>query len=168
MSGTPSTLKLVTVGVYGFTADTFFEALQRAGVDTFCDIRWRRAVRGREYAFAHKTRLEKRLKSMGVRYLHFRDLAPTPDLRRRQAEVDKAAGIPRRRRTTLGEDFIAGYRARRLSGFDSARFIERLGVQTRIAALFCVEGEPAACHRSLLAERLQCDLGLEVVHLRPE
>jgi hypothetical protein len=79
MSRAQSTLKLVTVGVYGFTADTFFEALQCAGVDTFCDIRWRRAVRGREYAFANKTRLEQRLKSMGVRYLHFRDLAPTPN-----------------------------------------------------------------------------------------
>jgi uncharacterized protein (DUF488 family) len=161
-------LKLVTVGVYGFTADTFFEALQRAGVDTFCDIRWRRAVRGREYAFANKTRLEQRLKSIAIRYLHFRDLAPTPDLRRRQAEADKAAGIPRRRRTTLGQDFIAGYCTQCLSGFDSARFIECLGTETRVAALFCVEREPAACHRSLLTERLQCDLGLEVVHLRPE
>ena len=49
-------LKFVTLGVYGFTPSAFFEALQRAGVDTFCDIRWRRGVRGREYAFANSAR----------------------------------------------------------------------------------------------------------------
>jgi hypothetical protein len=37
-----------------------------------------------------------------------------------------------------------------------------------VAALFCVEREPDACHRSLLAERLAADLGVEVVHLLPE
>jgi hypothetical protein len=31
-----------------------------------------------------------------------------------------------------------------------------------------VERDPAACHRSLLAERLAADLGAEIVHLRPE
>jgi hypothetical protein len=46
--------KFVTLGVYGFTAEAFFQALQRAGVDTFCDIRWRRgrsagALRGRRW-----------------------------------------------------------------------------------------------------------------------
>ena len=38
-------LQIVTIGVYGFKLDQFFQALQRAGVDTFCDIRWRRGVR---------------------------------------------------------------------------------------------------------------------------
>jgi hypothetical protein len=31
-----------------------------------------------------------------------------------------------------------------------------------------VEREPDACHRSLLAERLVQDLGVEVIHLQPE
>jgi len=34
-------------------------------------------------------------------------------------------------------------------------------------ALFCVEREPAACHRSLVAERWQQDLGGQVIHLLP-
>ncbi|HRO91039.1 MAG TPA: hypothetical protein PLC06_11125 [Promineifilum sp.] len=34
-------------------------------------------------------------------------------------------------------------------------------------ALMCVEREPAACHRSLLAERLRQAWGVEVVHLVP-
>jgi hypothetical protein len=36
-----------------------------------------------------------------------------------------------------------------------------------VVALFCVEREPAACHRSLVAARLSRDLGLDVEHLGP-
>ena len=33
--------------------------------------------------------------------------------------------------------------------------------------LLCVEAEPSACHRSLVADRLASEHGLGVVHLRP-
>ena len=36
--------KIVTIGVYGFDAEDFFTTLQRAGVDTLCDIRRRRVI----------------------------------------------------------------------------------------------------------------------------
>lgn len=36
-----------------------------------------------------------------------------------------------------------------------------------IAAILCVERDPEACHRSLLAERLAAELRAEIVHLRP-
>jgi uncharacterized protein (DUF488 family) len=162
-------MKLVTIGVYGFSEAAFFNALLQAGVDTFCDIRWRRGVRGAEYAFANRARLEQRLTELGIRYLHFRDLAPTPALRKRQYEADKAEGTTKRKRTALGEVFIAGYRDERLSTFDSRKFVEQLGPEGRTVALFCVEREPAACHRSLLAERLQQDLGAKctIIHLTP-
>jgi len=160
-------MKFVTIGVYGFSEAAFFQALQQSGVDTFCDIRWRRGVRGAKYAFGNRARLEKRLEELGIRYLHFRELAPSPELRRRQNETDKAAGIPKRKRSVLGEVFIAGYRDERLSGFDSRQFVERLGTEARKVVLFCVESKAAACHRSLLAERLHQDLGVEVEHLTP-
>ena len=163
-------MKFVTIGVYGFSETAFFNTLQRAGVDTFCDLRWRRGVRGAQYAFANSTRLQKRLAELGIAYRHLRELAPTPALRRRQAEADKAQRATKRTRVALGEVFIAGYRQERLSAFDSRKFVEQLGTETRTAALFCVEREPAACHRSLLAQRLQQDLGaqIEVVHLTPD
>jgi uncharacterized protein (DUF488 family) len=162
-------MKFITIGVYGFSEAAFFNALQQAGVDMFCDIRWRRGVRGAEYVFANRARLQKRLAELGIRYLHFRELAPTPALRQRQAEADKAEGTTKRKRSALGEVFIAGYRGERLSAFDSRKFVEQLGTEARTVALFCVEREPAACHRSLLAERLQQDLGAqcEVIHLTP-
>jgi uncharacterized protein (DUF488 family) len=168
MRGASSQLKFVTLGVYGFTADAFFNALQRAGVDTFCDIRWRRGVRGREYAFANSGRLQKWLAELGLQYLHLKALAPTPALRQRQWAADKAQGTTKRKRAALGEVFITGYREEHLARFDSQKFVEQLGPGAKVVALFCVEREPAACHRSLLAERLQQDMGVEVVHLTPE
>ena len=160
-------MTLVTIGVYGFTEESFFAALAAAGVDTFCDVRWRRGVRGAEYAFANSARLQRRLAAMGIRYRHCRELAPNPALRRRQYETDEAAGTTKRERTTLGEGFVAGYREEYLRPFDRRQFLSQLGADAHVVALCCVEGEPAACHRSLLADRLQQDLGGQVIHLRP-
>ena len=36
-----------------------------------------------------------------------------------------------------------------------------------LAALLCVERDPEACHRSLVAARLASEHGLRVVDLRP-
>jgi uncharacterized protein (DUF488 family) len=160
-------MKFVTIGAFGFSEAAFFDALQKAGVDTFCDIRWRRGVRGAEYAFVNSARLQKRLTELGIRYLHFRELAPSPALRQRQSEVDAASGIAKRKREALSEAFISGYNQERLSIFDSRKFVEQLGAEARTVALFCVEREPAACHRSLLAARLQEELGLQILHLTP-
>jgi uncharacterized protein (DUF488 family) len=35
-------------------------------------------------------------------------------------------------------------------------------------ALLCVERDPHACHRSLVAERMTARFGLEVEHLLPD
>lgn len=160
-------MKLVTIGVYGSDEAGFFQALREARVDTFCDIRWRRGMRGREYAFANSSRLQKRLKEIGIRYVHVREVAPTPALRKAQHEADKARHVARRKRTVLSDSFVRGYRQQSLAHLDSAKFIEQIGADANIIALFCVEREPAACHRSLLAERLEHDLGIEVQHLIP-
>jgi uncharacterized protein (DUF488 family) len=160
-------LRLVTIGVYGYTENAFFNALRKAGVDTFCDVRYRRGVRGREYAFANRRRLEARLARSGVRYLHFPEVAPSPALRARQEAVDRLTRTGKRQRDKLSADFVRGYRAERLRHLDSHRLLERLGDDARVVVLFCVERDPAACHRSLLAARLQADLGCEVSHLTP-
>jgi hypothetical protein len=160
-------VNFVTIGVYGSDESGFFEALHKAGVDTFCDIRWRRGVRGSEYAFVNSARLQRRLAEMGIRYLHLRHLAPGPEVRKRQAEADKVERTAKRKRTTLGPLFIEAYRAECLAGFDARKLLEELGPEAKTVAFFCVEGEPAACHRSLLAERLEGDLGVSFVHLLP-
>lgn len=159
--------KIVTIGVYGFDDAGFFEALRSAGVDVFCDIRSRRGVRGATYAFANSVRLQTRLAEMGIRYLHRKDLAPTQSVRDRQAEADRSSKTAKRKRVRLGEAFIAAYCAECLASFDPQSLLDDLGEGAQVAALFCVEREPEACHRSLLAEKLKNDLGLEVEHLLP-
>lgn len=58
--------KIVTIGVYGFNEADFFQAVQDAGIDTFCDIRMRRSMRGSQYAFANSTYLQQRLYDLGI------------------------------------------------------------------------------------------------------
>lgn len=163
--------RFVTIGAYGWDAAAFFAALTQAGADTFCDLRARRGVRGSAYAWANSQRLQARLAELSIRYLHRPDLAPSPETRTAQHAADAATKTAKRQRAVLSPDFVAAYRRERLTDFDSAAFIASLGAETgaqaRVVALFCVESEPAACHRSLLADRLAADLGVAVTHLTP-
>jgi uncharacterized protein (DUF488 family) len=158
--------EIVTIGVYGWGEEDFFRALAVAGVDTFCDIRQRRGVRGAEYAFANSRRLQARLAEMGIRYLHYKQLAPDGAMRAVQYAADRDAKVAKRKRQALSPGFVGAYREQ-LRNFDSRSFIAELGVEARVAALFCVERDPAACHRSLLAERLARDEGLRITHITP-
>lgn len=159
--------QIVTIGAYNFTEEQFFRALREAHVDTFCDIRARRGLRGSLYAFANSTRLQQRLAEMGIRYLHIPELAPSQATRDAQTKADASQGVARRKRTQLSEQFVRSYEAEVLSSFDPGAFIERLGPEARVVCLFCVEGWPEACHRSLLAARLSQSLGVDVEHILP-
>jgi len=162
------TPEFVTIGIYGFDEAGFFQALEDAGVDTFCDIRRRRGVRGSAYAFANSQRLQVRLAELGIRYVYRSDLAPSLEVRQAQEAADKASKIAKRKRTALGTAFVEAYRRESLDGFDSHQFVVDLGEESRVVALFCVERLPAACHRSLVAERLEVELAATVRHLLPD
>ncbi len=146
----PPNLKIMTIGAYGFDVTTFFTALQQAHVDTFCDIRKRRAVRGSEYAYANSQRLQNRLAELGIRYLHRLDLAPTDTIRQQQYAADKSKKVVKRQRTELSPQFITTYTAERLDLFAPQSLLDELPPDAKVLALFCVEREPAAClcHRS--------------------
>lgn len=156
-----------TIGVYGFDEAGFFAALQEAGVDAFCDTRRRRGVRGSSYAFANAGRLQARLAELDIAYVHRLDLAPSRELRAAEARRDRAAQVTKRGRIELSAEFCAGYRAECLEDFDSAEFAASFGPDVRRVVLFCVEREPGACHRSIIAERLEMDLAITVCHLLP-
>lgn len=159
--------KLFTIGVYGFDETSYFAALVDSGIDTFCDIRMRRGLRGSIYSFANSKRLQNRLGELGIRYLHFKDLAPSSEVRDCQKKEDARLGVSKRKRTVLGDAFVRAYNEQYLSNFDSRAFIERLGSDAKAVVLFCVERDPAACHRSLLSARLKSDLSIEVKDLLP-
>ena len=160
-------IKIVTIGVYGFDADSFFNALCKAEVDTFCDIRSRRGVRGATYAFANSKRLQARLAELDIRYIHRKDLGPTEVVREKQATADKATKTAKRKRTELGEAFIKAYHTECLTAFDPQSLIAELESDAQIVALFCVETAPEACHRSLVADKLAKTFNLEVEDILP-
>ena len=160
-------MKLLTIGVYGSDEVSFFRALQDAGVDTFVDIRQRRGVRGSTYAYVNSTRLQERLRQIGIRYVHLKELAPSKDIREMQKRDDERRRVQKRSRSRLGDVFVAEYRRRCLDGYDAETFRGAVGTGANNVVLFCVEGAPEACHRSLAADFLADRLGAEVEHLRP-
>ena len=89
--------KFITIGVYGFDKDSFFKAILDAKIDTFCDIRLRRGMRGSEYAFVNSESLQKQLRELGIRYIHVKNLAPSQAIREKQKHEDEMLGIAKRR-----------------------------------------------------------------------
>lgn len=129
-------------------------------MEVVVDVRQRRGVRGSEYPWANATRLQALLEGAGIGYEHRLDLAPTTELRRLQYREDEKAGVGKRSRDRLAPEYVRRYTAEILDRV-------RLGPPPDRAALLCVERDPAACHRSLIADRLAAEHGLAVAHLRP-
>jgi uncharacterized protein (DUF488 family) len=154
-------LRMATIGVYGWTAETFLEALRTAEVRGVLDVRQRRGVRGSEYAWANAARLQALLDPAGLGYRHHLELAPTTELRRLQYRADEQAGVGKRSRAQLAPEYVERYTREILARVDLAT------IAVDGAALLCVERDPEACHRSLIAERLASEHGLAVTHLRP-
>ena len=155
---------LVTIGVYGFDAESFLHRLRRAEVRLLLDVRQRRGVRGPEYAWANSLRLQAALARAGIAYEHHRELAPTTELRRLQYAEDDRQGVGKRTRRELAAEYTRRYTAEILDRADLAPIVAALAGGT--AALLCVEREPAACHRSLIARRLAERHHVTVEHLR--
>jgi uncharacterized protein (DUF488 family) len=159
--------ELVTVGVYGFDRDSFLAALRGAGVRQVLDVRQRRGVRGPEYAWANSQRLQEALADAGVAYEHHKELAPTTELRELQYREDDRIGEGKRSRTRLAPEYARRYLEEILDHVDLEPLVESLPGDGP-AALLCVEADPEACHRSLIAGRLDDRHGVAVTHLRPE
>jgi uncharacterized protein (DUF488 family) len=146
--------------VYGWTLDAFLEALRSAGVEVVLDVRQRRGVRGSEYAWANARRLQAALDEAGVGYEHHPELAPTTELRQLQYAEDARAGVGKRSRDLLAPEYVRRY---------TTEILDRVELEPPPvpSALLCVERDPEACHRSLIAERLAAEHGVRVDHLRP-
>jgi uncharacterized protein (DUF488 family) len=157
---------VATIGVYGFTAHMFLDRLHEADVGLLVDVRQRRGVRGSEYAWANSARLQAALAEAGIDYRHHKELAPTTELRQLQYREDDRQGVGKRSRTLLAREYRQRFVAEILGVADLDAFVALLPTG-RAAALMCVERDPEACHRSLIAERLAAEYELEVTHLRP-
>lgn len=158
-------MEVFTIGVYGATEHHFFDKLTQNRIDTFCDIRQRRGVRGSQYAFVNSQRLQQRLAEMNISYTYLKELAPTKEIRDKQKEADKQNGIQKKDRTRLGEVFINGYKEH-IKEYDFQALAEMIRKRgARRVVFFCVEESPYACHRSIVADMLNKLFDYQIVHL---
>ena len=158
--------RVITIGVYEWDLPSFLDALREHGVGLLVDVRQRRGVRGARYSWANARRLQDALDEAGIAYSHHRELAPTTDLRRLQYAADDRAGEGKRSRTTLDPQYSTRYTREILDAADLDVLVAELPADAA-SALFCVEADPEACHRSLIAARLHDRYGLPVSHVRP-
>jgi uncharacterized protein (DUF488 family) len=157
--------EFTTIGVYGFDGPGFIGTLREAEVGIVLDVRQRRGVRGSEYAWANSKRLQAALGEAGIGYSHLPELAPTTEMRQLQYEEDARRGEGKRSRTELAPAYVERYTEEVLDRVDLEPIVKFVG--NNRAALLCVERNPEACHRSLIAARLERELGTTVTHLKP-
>jgi uncharacterized protein (DUF488 family) len=155
---------IATVGVYGSSLEDFLDKLRRHRVAIVVDVRQRRGVRGREYAWANSLRLQAALEQAGIQYVHRPELAPTTELRQLQYREDDRLKVGKRSRTELSEAYRRRYLAEVLDHVDLGTVLESLPDEAA-SALLCVERDAPACHRSLIAARLHAQYGVPILNL---
>jgi uncharacterized protein (DUF488 family) len=158
---------MVTIGVYGFDGGSFLQRLREANVRLLLDVRQRRGVRGPEYAWANSVRLQAALAQAGIAYEHHPELAPTTELRRIQYAEDDRRGVGKRSRRQLAAEYAGRYTTEILDRADLAPVVAAARSSGGTTALLCVETDPEACHRSLIAQRLTDQHHVTIEHLRP-
>lgn len=159
-------MEFFTIGVYNSTEKEFFDKLTKNNIDTFCDIRQRRGVRGAKYSFVNSNRLQQKLNELEIKYGYIPELAPTIEIRGLQKEIDKKKGELKRERHELDKVFVIEYKNKIIKNFDFETFIEKLEqVGANRVAFFCVEEFPEACHRSIVTDILTDKYNYKVTHL---
>ncbi len=179
MTAEPRTI--FTIGVYGSSEESFFGALEENEIELLIDIRARRGMRGSRYAYVNSSYLQSKLKELGIHYAHLKELAPTKEIRAKQQEADLRLKIMKRERTELSKEYVRAFKkdilkvykrkkenklyaedmlntARKRSQFPCHQPLSRI-------ALFCVEQDHRACHRSLVAIELRKQLEVGINHL---
>jgi uncharacterized protein (DUF488 family) len=122
-------------------------------------------VRGPEYAWANSRRLQAALAEAGIGYRHLKELAPTTEMRQLQYREDARRGEGKRSRTILAPQYVSAYTEEILDPADLSVVSEP--AEAGHPALLCVERDPEACHRSLIAARAAEEYAITVDHIRP-
>jgi len=147
---------IYTIGVFGSSEKEYFQKLTDNKIDTFYDIRQRRAVRGAEYAFVNSQRLQDKLAELKINYIHELRLAPTDAVRNVQKKADAKQKVAYRKREELSNEFKDAYTKEILAKFDLKEFVDDLAeAKAKKVVLFCVEGTATACHRSLVTDKIK-------------
>lgn len=159
-------IKILTIGVYNSTEESYFNKLRDNNIDLFCDIRQRRGVRGSQYKYVNSNYLQAKLQELGINYRYIKELAPTNEIRQMQKDADKANGESKKQRTTLGPVFKSEYLKQILEPFDIDKLAnELIDSGAKNIVFFCVEEHASACHRSLVAQKLATTLNCEIINI---
>ena len=159
-------IKIYTIGVYNSSEESYFRKLIDNGIDLFCDIRQRRGVRGTQYRYVNSNYLQNTLSKLGIAYRYIKELAPNNDIRQKQKDADKINGETKKQRKVIGTVFKSEYIKNILDNFDFDSFVTELKERgSQNIVLFCVEENAAACHRSLVAEKLAKIFDCEIINL---
>ncbi len=144
-------MKLFTIGFTKKSAEEFFTHLQNAGVRRIVDVRLNNT--SQIAGFAKARNLKYFLNAIaGIDYVHIPDFAPTQDI---IDDFKKRKGSWAEYETKF-RDLMAN---RRIA--ETAATLLR-----KNDCLLCSEHTPEHCHRRLVAEHLQEQLGnIEVIHL---
>lgn len=159
-------MEVYTIGVYNSTEDIFFKKLIDNKIDTFIDVRQRRGVRGSKYSFVNSNKLQEKLSSLKIKYIHQLDLAPSNEVRDLQKKADLKKNELKQTREELDSSFKNAYKTIILNNFDLQHFIDDLQRQNSSKiVLFCVEENSNACHRSLITSKIKSEFDLTINHL---
>jgi hypothetical protein len=74
--------------------------------------------------------------------------------------------VGKRSRRELASEYVTRFTGERLDQVDLGPIVESMPADGSVA-LLCVERDPEACHRSLVAQRIADQFGLALEHLRP-
>jgi uncharacterized protein (DUF488 family) len=143
---------LATVGYEGASLEALVAALRKARVKIVLDVRdvpWSRRA---EFT---KNRLAAALETAGIGYRHMQALG-TPKAGRDAAKAGDRATFAKLLAARLDSPEGQGALA------EAARLAAEGGL-----CLLCFERDPARCHRSIVAERLEAMALLDVRHLDP-
>ena len=141
---------LTTIGYERSTLDDFIATLVLTGVETLVDVRDRAQSRMRGFS---KTALAEAVRAAGLDYLHMPTLG------------DPKAGRDAARAGNF-EQFREIYRTVLLSKEAQLAIsdLKNLAVQSRIC-LMCFERDQRNCHRKMVSDLLEDDLGVKTTHL---
>lgn len=138
---------LATIGYERDTQDAVIGKLKAAGVEVLIDVR---AVAASRRAGFSKTLLAASLNAAGIGYVHLRQLG-TPKPGRDAARKGRVAEMH-----AIFEEHMAEPAAQ----LELAKATEI--VREKKTALLCYEADHAACHRAILADRINAALGCGV------
>ncbi len=141
-----------TVGYEEKSIDEFIQSLRKHHIKVLVDVREIPASRKKGFS---KTKLNERLESVGIRYLHVKELGSPRELRKRLYS-DKDYSY-----------FFKEYKKHLENNIDILERLYNETISNESSCLMCMERFPAQCHRKVVAERIKeiNGNGLQVNHI---